>query len=365
MIDMSNVRKCGICGLYLIVGDNWYSSFEKYHVYRCISCDKKRKADPEYIKRKNELQRKHRMEDPERFKEYDRRKIEKRKERALKDPEYAKRLKEIRDKAVKKYRDKNRNNPEYIERRRTNQRKLYAKDPEKFRAKMREYYVKNKERFFEYNKIWREAHPEEARRNACNATAMWRERNPKYSKEYGQDIKREVFSYYCDGIPHCQHEGCMVTELEFLTIDHINGGGNKHRKKIGKWGYQFYRWLRDNGYPDGYQILCWNHNIGREYPMEKLSKQQKYHLKIKMEILSHYSNGGIKCICCGETDVAHLCLDHINNNGSEERKESGTKGGFVFYLWLRKQGYPSGYRVLCHNCNGSLGAYGYCPHHKP
>jgi len=29
------------------------------------------------------------------------------------------------------------------------------------------------------------------------------------------------------------------------------------------------------------------------------------------------------------------------------------------------QGYPTGFRVLCHNCNQAIGLYGYCPHKTP
>jgi hypothetical protein len=50
-------------------------------------------------------------------------------------------------------------------------------------------------------------------------------------------------------------------EERFLTIDHINGGGSQHRKKIGHG--HFYLWLYNHGYPDGYQVLCMNCNFGR------------------------------------------------------------------------------------------------------
>lgn len=54
---------------------------------------------------------------------------------------------------------------------------------------------------------------------------------------------------------------CGTTVFEHLTIDHTNGGGNEHRKKIGKsGGHDFYKWLIENGYPDGYRVLCWNCN---------------------------------------------------------------------------------------------------------
>jgi hypothetical protein len=45
-----------------------------------------------------------------------------------------------------------------------------------------------------------------------------------------------------------------------LTIDHLNGGGNKHRAAIGLGaraaGIPFYRWLYRMYYPPGYQTLC-------------------------------------------------------------------------------------------------------------
>ena len=70
---------------------------------------------------------------------------------------------------------------------------------------------------------------------------------------------------------------------------------------------------------------------------------------------------GGHCQCCGESTSEFLCIDHINGGGVQHRKAVG-RGGTGFYSWLRKQGYPDGYQVLCHNCNESLGYWGYCPH---
>jgi hypothetical protein len=58
-----------------------------------------------------------------------------------------------------------------------------------------------------------------------------------------------------------------------------------------------------------------------------------------------------------------LAIDHINGRGRAERGKMGRYGDSL-YKWLRKEGYPEGYRVLCHNCDGALGWYGYCPHGK-
>lgn len=52
---------------------------------------------------------------------------------------------------------------------------------------------------------------------------------------------------------------CGETEPVFLCIDHIDGGGHKHRKKVGG----LYAWLKKNNYPKGFQILCWNCNSAK------------------------------------------------------------------------------------------------------
>ncbi len=69
-------------------------------------------------------------------------------------------------------------------------------------------------------------------------------------------IKRDretVFAHYgntCD----C----CGESELAFLTVDHVNGGGNTHRKTLE--APNMYTWLVRNDYPNGYRILCFNCN---------------------------------------------------------------------------------------------------------
>jgi hypothetical protein len=39
-----------------------------------------------------------------------------------------------------------------------------------------------------------------------------------------------------------------------LEIDHAEGGGNQHRRKIG-WS-RLYHWLKRNNYPEGFRVLC-------------------------------------------------------------------------------------------------------------
>lgn len=81
--------------------------------------------------------------------------------------------------------------------------------------------------------------------------------------------------------------------------------------------------------------------------------------KLKTEIFAAY--GGPSCLCCGESHIEFLTIDHIGGNGEMQRKQLNRRGGRI-YAYLRDNGYPSGYRVLCMNCNLSLGKHGYCPH---
>lgn len=82
------------------------------------------------------------------------------------------------------------------------------------------------------------------------------------------------------------------------------------------------------------------------------------HRRLRMACLEHY---GGRCACCGEARYEFLAIDHINGGGGKHRKEVGTS---KMERWLIRNGFPAGFRVLCHNCNQSLGHYGFCPHDK-
>ena len=72
-------------------------------------------------------------------------------------------------------------------------------------------------------------------------------------KNYRLRIRQEVLNHY--GVT-CAC--CGEKTQEFLTVDHMNGGGGKHRKQIK--GGTIYSWLKRNNYPEGFQILCFNCN---------------------------------------------------------------------------------------------------------
>jgi len=72
-------------------------------------------------------------------------------------------------------------------------------------------------------------------------------------------IKDEVFNAYGGYICVC----CKDTEKAWLTIDHINNDGALHRRNMSS-GSNTYRWLRDNNFPEGFQVLCMNCQWGKK-----------------------------------------------------------------------------------------------------
>ena len=104
--------------------------------------------------------------------------------------------------------------------------KHYRKNVDKIRKQANIYYAKNKLSIIE-----------------------------KYRKK-DRALKEEIMVAY-GGKCEC----CGEKHIEFLTIDHVNGDGSKHRAKCGK-GRKIYADIKKQGYPkDKYRCLCLNCNI--------------------------------------------------------------------------------------------------------
>lgn len=103
----------------------------------------------------------------------------------------------------------------------------------------------------------------------------------------------------------------------------------------------------------------WNNN-NRERLNESTRKRT---YRYKIEAISHYSNGLNCCACCGESNIQFLTIDHIDNNGANHRRAMNHSS---ICDWLKFNDYPSGYQVLCWNCNCGKAfntiSKGICPH---
>lgn len=82
------------------------------------------------------------------------------------------------------------------------------------------------------------------------------------------------------------------------------------------------------------------------------------HKTLRTQLLELY---GGHCTCCGEATFEFLAIDHVNGNGSEDRRRFKKSTDFVRKLLSYGEPRPE-YRLLCHNCNSSYGYYKYCPH---
>lgn len=65
---------------------------------------------------------------------------------------------------------------------------------------------------------------------------------------------------------------------------------------------------------------------------------------------------GGRCVCCAESDLRFLTIDHIDNDGQVDAVY-----GDPLYSLVRKD--PSRFRILCWNCNSGR-RHGQCPHEE-
>lgn len=215
----------------------------------------------------------------------------------------------------------------------------------------------------------------------CNERSKAKQKQPRVRAQItarSKEIKSEVFAAY-GGTCLC----CGETHPDFLSIDHTNGYDGQSPRK----GSQLYRWLLRNRFPDDFRVLCMSCNFAlghhgycphsnltqvcragrptdREVNPPARERRRLYWLSYKLDIFAAY--GGACCTCCGETHHECLSIDHINDDGPAHRKEltGNPRDGRNLYIWLRQNEFPTGFQVLCMNCNFAKGHFGICPHQR-
>jgi 5-methylcytosine-specific restriction endonuclease McrA len=106
------------------------------------------------------------------------------------------------------------------------------------RRTLREPAKDHREQRLAQNRGWAAGHREELR---------------EQNRQYREDVRTQVFDHYGRSCACCG-------ATENLTLDHVNGGGTRHRAEVTGQpkvaGWVFYRWVVKNGFPAGFQVLC-------------------------------------------------------------------------------------------------------------
>ena len=79
------------------------------------------------------------------------------------------------------------------------------------------------------------------------------------------------------------------------------------------------------------------------------TRQKKYNLDQKLRVLVHL--GGVECVVCEYDNPMALCVDHIHNDGAQDRKKNSTYTIRKRILNMSEVDAGRDYQVLCANCN--------------
>ena len=78
------------------------------------------------------------------------------------------------------------------------------------------------------------------------------------------------------------------------------------------------------------------------------TSQKEYLRKLRMEAIEAL---GTVCVKCGFSDIRALQIDHVNGDGSKERKARKYKGNFHAHVLKSFLAGENKYQLLCANCN--------------
>lgn len=147
----------------------------------------------------------------------------------------------------------------------------------------RKWLAEHKDQTREYNFQYRQRHKasikEKAKGRYSRLTSQQKEEGRKRTAKYRQRHKERIDARHKEKrkkerLTVFSHYGlacscCGESTYEFLCIDHMNGGGNKHRKTLkGQGSNSLYKWLIQERFPSGFQTLCHNCNMAKGFYKE-------------------------------------------------------------------------------------------------
>lgn len=124
----------------------------------------------------------------------------------------------------------------------------------------RQWNIKNKTKVTAKATKWNKDNVERRKEivKKYNSTVAARTKN----KTFRVKNRKLVIEHYSNNKNCCNCCGEKI--YEFLSVDHIDGDGGIHRRSLNlRGGHHFYAWLKQNDYPYGYQILCFNCNMAK------------------------------------------------------------------------------------------------------
>ena len=137
-------------------------------------------------------------------------------------------------------------------------------------------------------------------------------------------------------------KGWYRRECKVCTRDRHQRDADQDRQAIREYNRAYYRANKD-------KLDKRSADWIKENPERRRETALHYYYNLQHDAIMAY--GGYRCAWCGIDEPLVLTLDHINNDGRDHRKQIGSLGGHKLYKWLRDEGYPPGFQVLCMNCN--------------
>jgi len=159
----------------------------------------------------------------------------------------------------------------------------------------------------------------------------------EYQRRYNAQLKTRLFDilgYEC--------VMCGESNKKYLTFDHINNDSKIDKKIYGEnyiygmiqhWNKT--AWPKDIEIRKKIQVLDYNCNCGvkrREYfnlPKSKITKSQKRQINLWRKAYNFFG----PCRICGDKDLIHLCIGHVNHNGAEMRRNGETDSTKLLAKW--------------------------------
>lgn len=206
------------------------------------------------------------------------------------------------------------------------------KEQSQFNGKDRRCRICKREKFHYYKSLYR----------TCRHCKQKKEANKFFSMRICIDCKK--------------HKKCRFCKEMFHVDDLDKWHGHACCKCIKKYNAERYVKNKERFLKRNKRWKEKSYTPGSFYSEKRRRSGKVRRRKIRNEVLQNY---GGKCECCGETERAFLTIDHVNGNGGQHRREI-KRFDIAYWLWLNK--FPTGYRVLCFNCNVAIFRNGICPH---